>query len=272
MSYEVIGLRIEKVLLDKCDGHNCDFNKYQLIDDQYVFLLKGEPPYNRKYELTLYIREGECGSGWSTASWCESKLKCVHKFSGITHLPIESGKTIDLGNFSYLYPHQKIELERDFSNEFFELIYCGDEYYPSGFLDVKMDNFRVINQARIKDKRPVWIFYGVSNLGKSYISSKIYDLEVYETDIDQELPDKIEASIIIIGNKYGHDIDCVKSHIFDLNNSEIILVNFGTLSEMDLLRDEIAKLKQENMHLRYMPGGANYQEVVEDFETLRRGD
>lgn len=77
---------------------------------------------------------------------------------------------------------------------------------------------------RTKEKRPVWIFRGKSNSGKSFIASKLNELEVYETDSNENLPNKITASIIVIGNKYHFSISEIKKRI--VGKATIQLVDF----------------------------------------------
>ena len=58
--------------------------------------------------------------------------------------------------------------------------------------------------ARVMEKRPVWIFAGVSGLGKSTLGMLLASQGkiVYETDANKELPELIMADIIVAGNRH----------------------------------------------------------------------
>ena len=91
---------------------------------------------------------------------------------------------------------------------------------------IKFDNF--IETVRLKKKRPVWIFRGQSVLGKSYLAMLIYNgsqLDVYETDISDTLPDIITADVIVLGNRVKFDVTDIEKRIF--GEHETILVDFN---------------------------------------------
>ena len=76
------------------------------------------------------------------------------------------------------------------------------------------------------EKRPVWIFSGVSGAGKSTIATMIREsgLEVYETDSCDELPEVITASVVVLGNRNRFLIGDLKDRLF--GDPKVILVNF----------------------------------------------
>lgn len=208
---KIIGLRIEKYIGKGISGHNCDFRYNNAEFEKHVIC--GVLDDNRKVEIELSRSEGECYSGWTTASWGHMKVTEVTKFNGYTFVPNETLSIKDIEpNFS-----------QDVSNEVFWVSYDGDdEYYPSGGYGVKMKFFR--ETVRHKPNRPVWIFKGKSNSGKSFLSSKLVGLDVYETDSSNTLPDNIVASVIVLGNKYNFSIDEIKDKI--LGEVEIHIVEF----------------------------------------------
>ncbi len=253
LTVEVVGLRVEHALLQKCEGHNCDFTKYEDDGVKYIFLLIDRGSSVNYYELTLYEEEGECMSGWMVARYGMSELKKVSKFSGKTHLPIKQGEEITLpikDNELYMTPpssYSGSDIDYKVSNDFFTCSEYGeDHYYPEGYVHVNMDKFKLGNPHRVLDKRPVWIYYGESCSGKSYLTAKCDGMHVYETDMNSELPKGITASIIVLGNKYKFTIEDVKSNIFHLDQCDVILVNFSR-------KDEIKKLKTKIEHLKYKP-------------------
>lgn len=133
--YKVIGLRLEKYLGTTCSGHNCDFEYGKEERDRHVILLK-DVDSGVKVELTLSEEEGECGSGWCTASWGEFDWTEVESFTGKTHT-IKEEILLDLSKLSLGDCY-----EDSIDNEVFYFSGCGgDAYYPSGGYKVDMDLF-----------------------------------------------------------------------------------------------------------------------------------
>lgn len=210
--YDVLGLRVEKYVGDSVDGHNCDFEYTPEVFERYVLLLTGF--YGKKYELSLCESEGECGSGWCTASFGHIDLKEVNDFAGWTH-KINEKTTIefDIGD-------EEIDTEVfSYSDD------GGDSYYPHGYVHVNLELFTAFPE-RIFDKRPVLIFHGESCTLKSHLAAlsgkSVLELDSLETA--DELPYCIIEDIIVIGNRHKFDIDEVKSRIF--GDVEIIDVKF----------------------------------------------
>ena len=165
----------------------------------------------QKWEVELWTHDGDCYSGWCAASWGCCTIKLVNNFVGMTHTPIKE-LTFELD----VDKNSTVQEINDVSNNIFSSDDDGgDSYYPCGSITINMDLFKTIN--RYKDKRPVWIFYGNSCLGKSYLSHIIensnYNKSVYETDSSPSLPEEIFADIIVIGNKYPVCIDDIDSKI-----------------------------------------------------------
>lgn len=206
---KIIGLRIEKYI-DKCiSGHNCDFIYNDAEFEKHIIC--GILSDNRKIEIELSQTEGECYSGWTTASWGYIKVTEVERFNGYTYIPIEP---IEIEDYLPCFTG-------DTENKVFSISEDGgDSYYPSGGYNINMQLFK--KTIRTKDLRPVWIFNGKSNSGKSFLASRLIDLEVYETDSNELLPDSITASVIVLGNKYNHSIDDIKSKLFGENEIKIV--------------------------------------------------
>lgn len=99
----------------------------------------------------------------------------------------------------------------------------GDEYYPSGYIDVNEELFKPT--IRAKDKRLVWIFKGKSGVGKSHLASKLDGLKVHETDSSDKLPDSIVADVVVLGNKYKYTIEEIKDKL--IGDVEVHVVEFS---------------------------------------------
>jgi hypothetical protein len=67
---------------------------------------------------------------------------------------------------------------------------------------------------RAKDKRRVYIFVGESGIGKSYLAHKLQNVEIYETDCNDTLPNEIVEDVIVLGNKYDYTVQDIVSRIF----------------------------------------------------------
>jgi len=99
--------------------------------------------------------------------------------------------------------------------------------------------------VRYKEKRPVWLFKGPSNMGKSFIAEHC-SLKSYETDMSDKLPDEIDADIIVIGNKYKYSIEDIKSKC--IGNNEYILVEFSSIEENNKIK--YLKYKKKYINLK----------------------
>lgn len=208
---KIIGLRIEKYIDKGLSRHNYDFEYNDAEFEKHIIC--GVLSDNRKVEIELSYSVGKCYSGWSTASWGHIKVTEVKRFNGYTHIPKEPIEINDyLPNFQNDTDNKVFSISKD----------GGDNYYPSGGYTVNMELFK--ETVRAKNLRPVWIFKGKSNAGKSFLASKLNDLEVYETDSNANLPTLITASIVVLGNKYNHSIDDIKTKLF--GEVEVQIVEF----------------------------------------------
>lgn len=209
---KIVGLKIEKYIGKSVSGHNCDF---EYVDDEFErHILFGILSNDKKVRIELSTEDGVCGSGWTTASWGHIDVQEVTKFDGYTYKPKKNIVIDDI------FPHDEKEYIK---NQVFSVSYDGgDSYYPSGGYHVDMDLF--IKTDRHKDKRPVWIFTGESNSGKSFLSSHITELNTYETDSNSVLPENITEDIIVLGNKYEFSIDDVRNKIY--GEHELCIVSF----------------------------------------------
>ena len=73
------------------------------------------------------------------------------------------------------------------------------------------------------DKNPVWVFRGKSNLGKSFLAHRV-GMRIFETDACDQLPQSIEADIIVLGNKHKYTLDNIKERMD--SNCEVVAVDF----------------------------------------------
>ena len=209
---KIIGLRIEKYIDKSISGHNCDFIYEDSEFERHIICAVLDD--NRKVEIKLSRSEGECGSGWTTATFGYIEINEVKKFDGYNYIPKHQ---LVIDDIIYRYDCE------EYSNDVFNISeYGGDSYYPCGGYSVNMELFKEL--PRICNLRPVWIFTGASNLGKSFLSSKLNDLEVYETDSRDMLPDIITESVVVLGNKYKYNIDDIKKRLF--GDVEVRIVEF----------------------------------------------
>lgn len=95
-------------------------------------------------------------------------------------------------------------------------------------------NFAMFKQlARHRDARPVWIFSGASNTGKTFLSNKLSTatLSVFETDSVDVLPDEIYADVVVIGNRNKASFETVMKDLIPrlVGNVELISVVFSDI-------------------------------------------
>lgn len=217
MDFKVKALRVEKTLT-----YNDRDNEHE-ENHKDILLLESKDKWGnvKKFELSLWTIYGDCYSGWCAASYGYNEFKCVKEFNGYNYVPIK-----DL-TFSLDIEENNISEIPEMQNEIFTYTFNdGDHYYANGNSSVNLELFKPT--PRLKEKRPVWIFTGDSNIGKSYLAHLISnneDKEVYETDEDSNLPNKIVADIVVIGNKYKYSAGDVKSKL-EGNNNDVIIVDF----------------------------------------------
>lgn len=187
-----------------------------------------------KLQIALYETNGSCSSGYCNASWGEYDVNWVEEFGGYTHSPnknIEFSMEFTFDRKDYKWVPAILSFGScdgygiEVDNVFWANGDGGDCYYPGGTVYVNEDLFTP--NSRYIGKPFVYIFYGDSATGKSFLSGKLKNSNeyiVYETDTHNALPEKIEAEIIVVGNKYNIDLNDVKRRIpFD---THIVEVNF----------------------------------------------
>lgn len=220
---KIVGLLVKKIINDDCEGHNCDFTYKKIEDEEYVLMCEDiyhideyGKEYHNKYEITLRSEYGECGSGWTTASYGFADIKPVNNFRPWNYKPKQQ--------IILEYISIKEMNSSDFSCECFQWSYDGgDRYYPNRYIEVDLTCFEEL--PRNMKKRPVWIFKGCSGLGKTSLAIQLENEDVYDTDISSKLPECITESVVVLGNKYGHTLEDIKTRLF--GNPEIILVDFS---------------------------------------------
>lgn len=101
-----------------------------------------------------------------------------------------------------------------------------DKKYDINFGNISLNSryFKNVETIRNSNKRLVWIFYGRSGIGKSYLANYLSDIKsIYETDSSESLPNYIEDDIIVVGNKYKYSLEDIKERVFDAKIIEVYL-------------------------------------------------
>lgn len=227
---EIIGLEIEKYVGAIVKGHNCDFEYEEAELKRYRLVFKSG------WSLVLWEEYGECSSGWSTASWGNWEWRTVRKpfsyvpQSGPMEAEIKEGEGDNDEEASWEWPYNDdegkvIEIKTADGTCVAKAVYAGDYYYPSGYVEVNTELFRATKRTMPEDERPVWIFRGASGLGKSSLAADLSGKKVFETDSVQELPSKIWADIIVVGNKKHFSLKAIKRRL--PKGAKPILVDFS---------------------------------------------
>lgn len=119
-----------------------------------------------------------------------------------------------------------LNMKSHFSNKLFSYKEAPLDIVLTKDFSINSSYFKLVKNIRNIDKRPVWIFYGNSGLGKSYLASLIFEQKsIYETDSSNILPDIIYSDIIVVGNKYKYSLEEIKNRIY--GNTKVIEVNFN---------------------------------------------
>ena len=134
----------------------------------------------RKLQITLYEINGSCSSGYCNATWGEYTTKWVSRFGSYTHSPnenIEFSMDFTFDNKSC----QWVPIEHSFGScdgdgiRIEDIFWAngdgGDNYYPEGSIYLNEDLFSA--NKRYIGKPFVYIFYGDSATGKSFLSEKL---------------------------------------------------------------------------------------------------
>ena len=213
---KIKGMNIERYIGENIKGHNLDFEYYKDVLTRHI--IYGIKEDGQRVSITLYEEYGECGSGLTTASWGHMEVKNIDKFPPFGYKANENIPDIKIND-----TEDVIYRGKGFYNEVCDISYDGgDNYYPSGGYRVDMQFFT--KTARANDKRLVWLFRGKSALGKSFLAGTIQGLKVYETDISEELPKRLEADVVVMGNKYKHTLEEIKERI--IGENKLIIVDF----------------------------------------------
>ena len=149
----------------------------------------------------------DCCSWYTSATRWDIEIRNVDEFWTIHFIPIWKIEVNSIDNFV------------DISDDWW------DNYYPSWYAKIKDTYINMFRQTnRLKENRQVYLFMWPSWVGKSYIANNT-NLEVYETDRSNFLPQFINASIIVIGNKYEFKIENIKDKCGD--DVDFVNVNFN---------------------------------------------
>lgn len=229
---KVIGLKVEMFLNTMIEGHNCDFRYFKDEDKKYTLFVRTVEHRSKLFAIRLKNTYGECGSGWTTASYGHMEVEKIDHTGPFNYAPLKEillDDSIEYRDGEYVYVCDS-PVEDDFYdgehivNSVFSYSDCGhDCYYPDGGVSVNMKLFKPLK--RNMEARPVFIFHGPSGLGKSTLADALKDMEVYETDSAPILPEVITAQVVVIGNKESFPVSAVKKRLF--GSPKVIEVEFS---------------------------------------------
>jgi hypothetical protein len=141
----IVGKKEEKYIGEMCDGFNCDFNYYDTELTREIICIECE---GKKFEIKLETSYGECGSGWTTASWGSIYIEEVEDFGQLTHRslfikPIYVSEDFVVGEYVQCSEEQLVGFSDyadqptdDYFNGSKVIFACSDYgsdvYYPTG--------------------------------------------------------------------------------------------------------------------------------------------
>lgn len=129
----VLGAYNTSVMGDHVEGHNCDFEYTQAPFTHYHIILQNKKT-GQLIKVTIYDSEGECGSGWTTASFGNMEQSSVDEsvFEEINYVP-----RYEMSISSELFDNPE-----EFECCAFSYSANGDDhYYPSGYVTFKESQF-----------------------------------------------------------------------------------------------------------------------------------
>lgn len=208
---KIIGMRKEKYVT--YNGQDYAEKYPQESEKHFIYCIN---ELGSKKKISLEVLNGECGSGYCSATRGQMIVEYIDEFESFNFIPKNELKIEDI-EVGYGY-------YGDYNCNVFNVSFDGgDEYYPCGWYDVNEDLFK--KDIRYKENRPVWLFKGDSNSGKSFLSHRVSDKTVYETDSNSKLPEIMTSDIIVLGNKYNFSIKDIKNRLF--GDIELIIVDFS---------------------------------------------
>jgi hypothetical protein len=214
--YTLVGVREFKEIQDSCEHGTSEMTQY------IVFLSQGAEDNKKLFSFTARNIYGDCMSGYTSATWGEfTNIESVDHVGTLHYVPKDKNLKV-----KYINDTESDDVElRTLDGE--SVINCsvngGDGYYPCGNCSLNYDFFNETERA--VEIRPVYLFSGPSKIGKSFIASHLDGkLDVYETDVDNTIPNDIaKYHVIVIGNKYPSHKEQVYSVLKD--NKEITIVD-----------------------------------------------
>jgi len=175
-----------------------DMKQYEIfyIDDWIKYIAKLDNDY------------WDCYSWYISATRGNIEIENVDEFWTIHFIPIWKIEVNNINDF--------VDVDEDW----------WDHYYPSWYAKIRDKYINMFKKtSRFKENRQVYLFMWPSWIGKSYIAHNT-NLDVYETDRSNFLPSIINASIIVIWNKYEFKIDDIKDMCGD--DVDFVYVNFNS--------------------------------------------
>jgi hypothetical protein len=215
----ILGMRVITFQNNRLSGHNCSFQNEKFQDDKYqIVVLYGSV----LVELECSTTHGQCGSGWTTASWGNISYKILEEIGSLHYTPIEYSQiSFDLNDIPSHLEHNLFKYSE----------YGYDDYYPGGGFTIEMDAWR--STGRKPEKPMVHVFCGHSGTGKSTVASltekTVIESDSFETSdafIDSlEITKPMGDAIIVVGGKHQIDLDTVTALLEEHNT--VVKVNFS---------------------------------------------
>lgn len=254
--YNVIGVNLFKFRSDSLD------HGYRWMDKYTVYLSKiehaGEYSYTRRFMFQAWTDYTDCSSGYcyATIGNC-SELVMVDVAKPIGTLHFVPKTPISVYHIQCDDGEDNCIDEKwvtDSGVSMFNISYIGgDSYYPVGYVLFNTDLFTktirslsvvkptglsiesIQHTTKFNDNimtdisRQLYVFYGPSCVGKSFLGARLNELCVYETDKTDELPDNIlDHHVIVVGNRIKNHLLKVKEALKNVNSDvEVIWIGFS---------------------------------------------
>jgi hypothetical protein len=165
-------------------------------------------------KISAITQAGECGSGYSTATWGYFRKEEISKIPPLEYMANPPLFYEDADEFQ-----ENFSIDED----------GGDGYYPCGSAEPKPTLLALFNPCRVLEER-LYVFSGASALGKSTFALSLASdpAEIYETDSGIH-PDAVEleyVKYVVLGNKSPKLNEAALEVLQNLKGRTIIYVEF----------------------------------------------
>jgi len=225
-TYELIGVH-EHLKVSSGYTHG-----YNIVSDFEIYLKKD----SSFYLVTLGNWFGDCGSGWTSASYGSYTMPqkiSSERFKQFHYVPKSKMKVLvqefEIDDYDYA---NNFEISDWVTSEV--LFFCtgdGDPYYPSGGAGFCKESDKLFFNStnRYTGKLKVFIVEGKPTIGKTTLFPNGLELEQFNNKKKLTIEFIVDFPVLICGGKWNYDkvVNLLKTDEYYYNNIEIVKVSLS---------------------------------------------